>query len=334
MSSPSSLLHSAFVAPAFAKNTSIESFNNFSENVDMSKIKSIDDAKVKKGNYCESCGTPMQVLVQVYCVCPQCGDEQKYTDTDSRSVSGSVITITRGNSDHRIYTATDPSVVQKKTIRDQLNANRTKYMNVPGRRPFSDEILAAVVDQYSDFQQRQYSVKNEIKPFVKRANMRNVIIAALIKVECTKQNILRTDDEISIFMNLKTASYSRGTSCVSKMVRTFEINSIDTNKVSVVCFVDDYCDKLKIINVGYRSFIRELVEESDKVQVATESCISSKVVGAIWIVITKMGLKISADQVETATAKKRSTFTKFSNKVLLNIKLFAAIFLKYKIKAD
>lgn len=75
------------------------------------------------------------------------------------------------------------------------------------------------------------------------------------------------------------------------------------------------------------NFITDLVALSESARVGMSSQISSKVVGAIWLLICGLQIGITAAQLEQAAdCTKKNTFVKFSRAVMNNLTIFKPVF--------
>ncbi len=286
----------------------------------------------KRSNYCESCDIAMEVISPSTCVCPQCGSEQALHEGPRSIGSATVTTEADKSSENKHGTSVDSAQAQRKALKEQLTKNQIRYTN-NGGVAFNEQVLEEVVTQYNVLQGLLCPDKSgNFKTFVKRATVRNSLIAALIKLEHKRRDLYRKDEDIAIFMNLKTVSFSKSTNELARIARYQGLSNVDINPVSIESFVTTYMDKLNIMDVKYRLFIHDLVAETENQQLSITSKISSKVAGAIWVLIVNMELPIESSALEIASDKRKNTFIKFSNTIWNNKLSLAKVFYKHGIK--
>lgn len=307
-----------------------------------------------KYNYCEFCNIAMErTSIEYYCL--KCGQVKDYEeDIDHDSATAAYIKITTGSRKGKYYNmTTDYCKIQRKNI---LNYLRSKYNNLNSTlkldaysphikkiRGIPMNVLNEVADKYNEIQKNIVQViydenGNKIgqKKFVRRRTIKDEILAALIYYTCIKNGAIRKKRDVSQFMGLNTDGFSRGEDILRTLNESGEID-IELVDETVECFIDRYLDELKIYckeiqDDKYVSFVKELVQYSEEINLGMNSQLSSKVIGAIWILICKFKLNITADQVEIACDNtKKNTFVKFSKLVIKNEKKFAHLFKKYSV---
>jgi transcription initiation factor TFIIIB Brf1 subunit/transcription initiation factor TFIIB len=306
-----------------------ELFNQFTD-----QILCGPDVDVVQYNYCPDCKFPMELSNCEY-QCKYCGLTVKNDMGDINKTRDSVSTVLRaGKTRGKYYTVNnDYSRTQYNVIFRYL---MQKLYASPGAFPIN--ILRAVAEQYNLIQkyitEDEYDDKGTVtsqRKFVRRGGIRNEVLAALVKFECKREGLNRKDKSIAHFMNLSTEGFSRG----EGLVRDFEAaGKIDlpVNEEPIDGFIDRYLESLNLDNPIYADFIRELVNRSEDRKLGMNSQISSKVAGAIWIIIRNCKLDIAARSLEKATDNtKKNTFNKFYDVVLNNRATFADIFTKYNI---
>jgi len=308
-------------------------FAQFSQHV-LSEVDNVDDTEY---NYCPDCQIPMVIAIIEYS-CKSCGyttinDLGGYKD-HGETVNGS-LRITTGTNKGRFYNTTcDYTKTQRKMIITQLCKQQTKYTGPA----FPMNVLNATATQYNQIQKMiteddfdENGIVMGQKKFVRRGTIKDEILAALLYFECAREKIMRKKKDVAMFMGLDTNGFSRGENILRNLEAEGKID-IPINDIPVEGFVERYLEALGMENPMYEQFIIELVEESERKRICMNSQISSKIVGAIWILIDKKNLKISAKQLEKATDNtKKNTFIKFYNIVLGNMRTFTHIFAKYGI---
>lgn len=288
-------------------------------------------------NYCPDCKFPMELSGIEY-HCRYCGltqtNEMDGCGDHEETVSSSIRITTGANSGRFYNTANDYTKTQKKIILDQLLQRQSSY-NGPA---FQVNILNAAATQYNCIQ--KFIKEDDLdengyiqgqKKFVRRGNIKDEVLAGLIYFEGIREKIVWKKKDIAMFMGLVTGGFARG----EDILRTFEAEGkidIPVDEEPIEGFVDRYLEALNLDNVNYGKFITEIVEESEKRKIGMNSQLSSKIVGALWIIINKCHLNITAHQLEKAADNtKKNTFTKFYNVVFNNMGVFTHIFSKYGI---
>jgi hypothetical protein len=302
----------------------------FAESLILNNVE-VTDIQEPLHNYCPDCNTPMELALGEY-RCGSCGltqhNELGGVQDHSESVGGSLRVMTSSGRG-RFYGVTgDYARVQRKAILDQLLAHASQYTGLA----FQVNILHAVAHQYNTIQKLVVeNDKGEEGKFVRRGSIKNEVLAALIYFECIRAKLIRKKKDIATFMDLSTYGFPRGEDILRTLHAEGKID-IPVNDEPMEGYVDRYLETLNIENPNYRSFIMEVVELSEKRKIGMHSQIASKVVGTIWVLITKLCLKISAATLEQAADNtKKNTFVKFYNVIFSNIKVFTPLFKRYGI---
>lgn len=293
--------------------------------------------EAEKYNFCPDCQIPMILAGSDY-QCEVCGRVQPfsgegYKDTEE-IVSGS-IRITTGVNKGRFHNISgDYTKTQMKIILDQLLQNQIGYTGAA----FQLNVLNAAATQYNRIQ--KYITEDDLdengkvrgqKKFVRRGNIKDETLAGLIYFEGIREKLVRKKRDIAIFMKLPTYGFSRGEDILRNLQAEGKID-IPVDEEPIEGYVDRYMDGLGLDNPTYPKFVIDLVQESEDRKIGMNSQLSSKIVGAIWVLIDKCRLNITSVALEKATDNtKRNTFTKFYNVVLNNINVFAHIFIKHGI---
>lgn len=285
-----------------------------------------------KFNCCLDCDVRMDLVGSEY-KCPQCGytsenDPDRGKELDD--ISSNSIRVTTGANKGRYRNGnTNYANVQKKNLIDQLNTRQDQYQGPK----FSKDVLGAAATQYNNSQKYIKQVLDDQgeKKFVRRGSIKDEILAALIYFEGVRVKNVRKRKDVAIFMGLATCGFARG----EDIVRTWQAKGlidIPVNDEPLEGYIDRYMETLGLDDPNYNAFVAEIVQLSEDRKIAMGSQISSKVVGAIWVLITQLGKKITAATLETATDNtKKNTFTKFSKIIMESRNVFAAIFRKYNI---
>lgn len=291
-----------------------------------------------KYNYCPDCNIPMTLAGSDY-QCSECGSVQAVNGNSYKNfddiVNGS-LRITTGANKGRLYNVAcgDYAKTQLRIILDQLMKNQSNFSGMA----FPHNILFAAASQYNRIQ--KYITEDDIddngkvrgqKKFVRRGNIKDEVLAGLVYFEGIREKLVRKKRDIAMFMKLPTCGFSRGEDILRNLQAEDKID-IPVDEEPIEGYVDRYMDGLNLDNPDYTKFIIELVQESENKKIGMNSQLSSKIVGAIWILIDRCKLQITPIQLECAADNtKRNTFMKFYNIVVANIAIFSHIFIKNNI---
>ena len=305
-------------------------------NIDELNIINKNDIKYYK---CPDCNDTMESIGIDY-QCKSCGltvSNGTLSAHGTGDSNGGSIKVTTGASRGKYRNVnSNYSKTQKKNILSQLYYQQEQFTGAK----FPRNVLNAAAEQYNLIQKK---IKLDIdttdekldgtdkKKFVRRGNMKDEILAALIYFEGIRENNIRKRKDIAVFMGLSTCGFSRGEDIIRDLEAEGHID-IPVDDEPIDGFAGRYLEALEIDNIHYVNFIIDIVQRSNEKKIGMGSQISSKVVGAIWAIIVKLGLEINAHQLEKcADNTKKNTFIKFYKLIDSNINLFADIFRKYEI---
>lgn len=290
-----------------------------------------DDAAEIPDNYCPNCSIPMEIAGSEY-KCADCGftdTKEEIVETDKSNTRNAVIKISTGAKRGRHYNvSSDYSRTQRQALTEQLMYRHavSTALNIP------INIIQAVVGEYNKIQQSICEVvvmedgTRVNKKFVRRGNPKDEVLAALIYFECTREGLMRKKKDIAEFMGLKTGGFSRG----ENILRDLEAIGIITLPKTIEParrLAERYIEALNLENPAYVEFVVDIVNESEAHKICMTSLLSSKVVGAIWLLICGLKLKIPCSALEKAADNiKKNTFLKFSTTVLSALHIFKPIF--------
>lgn len=288
-----------------------------------------------KYNYCPDCQIAMILAGSEYS-CANCGQVKQFmadSCSNHEETASGMICVASGSRKSRIYNiSTDYTKTQKKFILEQLMQNRANFKGTA----IPTNVLQAAATQYNTIQkfitEDMYDSQGNVvgkKKFVRRGNIKDEILAALIYFECIREGLVRKKRDIAIFMRLPNYGFSRGEGIVRELHEKGKID-IPVNEEPIDGFVDRYFEALNMENDPGKDFVVELVEESERKKVGMSSQLSSKAAASLWIYITKRGIKITSQQLERAADNtKKNTFMKFVKTVQSNMKIFAPVFRKH-----
>ncbi len=304
-------------------------FGQFADEIARAQCKDEYDKPIEikiKRNYCDTCDIYMTLCDNDY-KCDQCGLVQPNEDSDLGATSNSTIRITTGHNKGKIYNMSDPIYIQQKAIMDQLTRNNADYAG----NKFQQNLLKAVAEEYCRIKQLPDTIIDKDdniighKKKVRRSNIKDEMLAALIEYEGIKLGIVRKALDISAFMKLDSG-FVRGQNVLKCMAADGIIElPADTN--SQAGFAVRYLEAVGLDQKLYHQFILDIIERSISLKIGLDSQISSKTVGCIWIVIVHCRKNITSQQLEKATDwTKANTFRKYYTVIISHLKQFADIF--------
>jgi predicted RNA-binding Zn-ribbon protein involved in translation (DUF1610 family) len=294
-------------------------------------------ADASQYNYCPDCKIPMILAGSEY-QCVQCGQVQQYAADSCKdhgeTVSGS-IRISTGANKGRFYNITgDYTKTQKKFILEQLLQNQSGFTG----NAFPLNVLNAVATQYNTIQKliteddidSDGKVRGQ-KKFVRRGNIKDEVLAALIYFEAIREKMVRKKKDIALFMKLPTNGFSRGEDILRNLVAECRI-SLPVDEEPIEGYIDRYLDELNIDNPSFSKFVVEMVDESERRKIGMSSQLSSKIVAGVHIAITQNKMKITPMAFEKACDNtKKNTYMKFCRIVASFPTVFKPIFIKHGI---
>jgi hypothetical protein len=276
----------------------------------------------KNGKECSECGGVMMKVTDGM-QCELCGKTKRMSDTVNDAA-------TCGKN----YNAINYQKLQAKNIRDLLTQNK----GITGI-DIHRNILTAAAKTYNEIQtltKDETDIDGKViksKKYIKRGNVKNEILAALIYFECLKQGFGVKKQEIASFMRLSKSGFSNGESEVLRLHSEGRI-SISLESEIISSFARKYLEKMGLIDVpNYYDFVVKIVDRSIRYRVGTSNTVNSKVIGTISLLVEKEGLDITHQQIETTCDETRkNTFLKFHKEIDRNIMRFIDIFDELGIK--
>ena len=303
----------------------------------------------EKFQYCSSCNIPMN-KTNSGLECPTC-HATKEVIGDIRDCSEESTGVLKtsyggqyGGKKTTVMSNQDNSKSQKKQIVDQLTRLNEQYLGPK----FPTAILESTAARYNDIQKTAVQIFDEngeicgMKKFVRRSSIKDEILGALLYYECIDKECSRKKKDIADFMQLVSNGISRGDTILRDLHNsgkiTIPIHIEPTNDFTKRYLIsldlykfDEYGDATET-SIRYYEFVEKLVARSNELRISWNSIGSSKIVGAIWILINKLNLNITHIALTNACdGIRKNTFTRFSKEVEAKISVFKDIFSKYEI---
>ncbi len=306
------------------------------ENIEFEEKKAIASKDDNKYNYCKECNLAMVVIGSRY-RCSQCNKVSKISISsveNTKTTTSGAIRINCGKNKGTYYSVhSDYTKTQYKSIISQLTQNQITYTG----NTFPMNVLIGAAQKYNSIQKEVlhdvYDKQGNVigqKKFVRRRDIKNEVLAALIYYTFIEEGIIRKKKDIATFMKLPSDGMSRGENILLDL---YEMGKIDLpiDDEPIAGFVDRYFEILNI-DTKWSKFIVDMVNHSEKKNLGMNSHISSKVVAVIWLLINKVNLPITAKQLgKSADDIKKATFMKFYNIILANEDIFMEIYVKHGI---
>jgi ribosomal protein S27AE len=311
-------------------------------------IKTVEQNQIDtKFNYCPECNIPMSPSSEGY-ECSKCHIVEQILGEvkDCSQESSGVIKMCYKSGNKSTFTSVpDNSKSQKKQIQDQLYKLNEVYQG----HKIPKNILESAADGYNGIQRLiidKYDSMGQLcgqKKFVKRGNIKNETLGAWLYYSCVNAGLSRKKKDVADFMQLPSNGISRGDDILRTLHNEGKI-TIPIHAEPSADFAYRYLDALGLIKMvddtdeitkqskDYCGFIEELVRVSENKKIATNSVHSSKIVGAIWVIVCHQKLPFTTVQIEEACDKiRKNTFTRFSKEIESNILKFIDVFIKYGI---
>jgi hypothetical protein len=306
------------------------------EQLELEKYDQANDTHVR--GVCDGCGGAVSITsMETYCQdCGRIDDfSDEFADRDYSEIESNGVRLANG----KFYNMPGSySKTQKKILLDQLRAKTRETGNkIPA------DILVATVELYNRVQKEvRVGTRGEIaetgKKYIRRGGIKNEILAAIIYFEFRRRGVMRKRREISAFMQLSSGGFSRGEEAVRELAASGKLELPPDSAGCIPGYTKRYFEALCVDKlyadhyIRYYMFVVDLVEDSEARFILLSSQISSKVIGAIWILNVVCGLGYSVAQIEKETANTRkSTFIKFYNEVMGHYETFAHVFHAHKI---
>lgn len=303
--------------------------NNLLEQAEKQAAGAINDAV----NTCVDCKIPL-LIDPLECKCPQCGRCYRYQTTDGTDpLAGTIRVSMKGGRSKRVGVNSNYTETQSKSIKNLLAEHKRNNDGKPGGIVIPMDVLTEVAIKYNEMQK----INTDGKKFVKRANIKNQILCALIKIICDQKGLSRKEQDIARFMGLESDGFSQGDIIVRECVASgsLELNLEEDPLRDAKAFAERYLESLGMPAefIALKSeFVKECIDESIKARIAFKSKITSKVAGIIWILNVNLKLGKTIKQLEDAVdGTKKSTYAGFVESIFKNSEKFEPIFKKYAV---
>ncbi len=206
-----------------------------------------------------------------------------------------------------------------------------------------DEILSNVARTYAEiFMYSRKKEYDETGNLLETRESRNRgkklwgLIAYLFMQECAKNKFPLDSDEAILFVSpqQKDVSVTKG----ERIARDLNSNgNLDLTQMNTTISDERVEKKLKILGLDqaqydrYIGFVRGIMKTVRDEGVGIRTIEKTQIIGAIYIIIKQLGIKIDADTIATKCEIQAKTFTSFHDTVMLNKEIFHHIFERYKI---
>lgn len=261
--------------------------------------------------------------------CPSCSricrlvgtgkDPEEYSRKSSLSRRRGVYTANSDNSKAQI----------RQTCSQLINYD---HANVNGIK-IQHNILYRVAVIYNTIQR---AFANTDSKFIHRSRPHAEILGNLIYYECIRAGVPRKKRDIAMFMMMPDEGISRGCDILQNLYAEGIID-LPFDKETTEDITEKYLtilqlDKNQDDYQRYKGFVIDLIHLANRQKLGLNSLNSSKVVGAIWILVQYAKLPISVADIEQKCDKiRKNTFSGFSKIITSEILKFIDVFHKYNI---
>lgn len=279
-----------------------------------------------KYNVCAVCNVPMNKNNQGL-ECPVCHEViQIQGDVADIIVGAESMLKTAHGSGRNSFQSYDNSRAQQKQILEQLVRFNEAYNGI--KLPLS--VLEQVAAKYNDIQKTPTEVFGPdgkvigTKKFVRRSEIKDQILGAIIYYECIARGIARKKKDIARFMQLNSDGISLGETALREL-HNGDKTVIPINADPSASFVVRYLTALELYNIddqgipdavsaNYKAFVDKILEIAAARKISHNSTQSSRVVGAIALLIEEKKLPITHTALSTACdGLRKTTYSKFTN---------------------
>lgn len=293
-----------------------------------------------KTDTCTKCNQKMLLFNNII-KCKQCGKElPNLTHTDENmSISAS----TNCNVDSKGYSSF--KMTGKGSKRNQKSmlkscATYTNYRKLTTLRHMNNWNNKNIEDPKGIFIPKHVIIQaneefDKIKRHkcVYRSEGKDGVLSALLYYACYTNNITKTPAEIARFSGIEEKFHSLGDRILHRLHEQ-GIIEIPVKIYPIPDYVDRYMDLLDI-NRMYRQFIIDLIAraEAKKIHVLHDSKATTRVIGAIYMLITRIPSlsHITKEKIETVCDISKSTFLRYYSTIWTFYKKFKKVFKYHRI---
>jgi len=322
--------------------------HNFAEFEEINDVEVVDE-KVVPFNYCYYCETPMNKHQDSSYECIDCGYKKitvgDYTNADEADNGNSIKMYSRNGNVFSVNV--DYTKTQRKQLMNELiilRDNSDEAIKIPlnilrETAELYNKIQSLVIEDNGsiviDIGQINHREEGDnTKKWVKRGRIKRETLGAILYYVLIKHGVAREKNDVIKFMGFNSGGLSKGFQIIEELVKLGHIDDlapyIDFNTSN--SFIERYLSLLQLNNPNYEKFIIDIINESVKRRIGLNSYNNSKIVGTIYLLIKKLNLNITIEQIENACDKKRkNTFNNFTVAIEENILKFKHIFDQYGI---
>jgi transcription initiation factor TFIIIB Brf1 subunit/transcription initiation factor TFIIB len=222
-------------------------------------------------------------------------------------------------------TTVDYSETQRRHVMQELMAYNTAYRE-QGGNPFPINVLEATADAYGQVQ----------RVCVKRSQMKQTILAALLYHMCIKHNFTRDRHEVADFAQLRSHGIARGDDFLRSLQADQKID-IDVNRDRLTPYIvttfarmklgSKYASDLLGVSATFsrggradpiealQAAVRDIVGIAVDKNIGTQSVLRSKVIATTYEVLRRAGAKTTLDDIVSRCTIRKNTITRFTTKL-------------------
>ena len=269
-------------------------------------------------NFCDNCRVPCELTSGGY-ECPQCGSIKENVGQVDEKGSKS-FTKCGGKKMYNIVNYTES---QKKQIKAELEQ---KNKVAPDNIKIPQFVINEVVEIYNDIQKiviEQVDNEGKVcnKKLVNRGGIKGKIIGVCIGFVSAKHGCPMKEKNIAKFMGCVNEGLSQGKKVIRKLHNMGKINMPIDGDIDHP-YIEKYLtnmglyklDEKKIpdeTSLRYKQFVNDFVEIANKNNVGTTSVITTKIVGAIYILCNRLKLQKTYTDFEKLCDIRVNTFSRF-----------------------
>ena len=227
-------------------------------------------------------------------------------------------------------TTVDYSDTQRRYVLQELHSYNMAYRE-SGHNPFPVNVLQMTADAYSQVQQQ----------FVKRSQMKQTILAAILYHMCIKAGFARDRGEVAEFAQLRTHGIAKGDDFL-RSLQADNLIDLDVNADCLDAYIVTAFARLRLIAErttprcqneaaevaiqGLQRAVRGIVVIAVRENIGTQSVLRSKVIAGTYEVLRRAGGTITLGDVVDRCTIRRNTITRFTTKLAEYHSHFEAVY--------
>ncbi len=267
---------------------------------------------------CDECNIALEIQ-GIKLICPQCGMIKPYEDEDEISYSSRALYTECENDEvkFRIKGANNEVCSRKKasSSSNKLTQKRNTEKQV---QAFAYGDKKHIIPSYVYKRAGDLFFEHVQKYMIKRADVRKGILAVCVYYECVKEGLARKPQEIAEALSIDKKYINKGFKTIHHLA-SLGLIKIPIHEDTTPHFVKRYFEVLEI-HPKYEKFVLDLIKFSLEYRVADSCRDTSKVVGAIYVMLECSGwyasqLDLTKEFIAEVCCISKATFIRFFNSV-------------------